>query len=202
VEIGAPPFRQPARRSEEPSGPLTGVLCLAHAGCGVMWLLVVRGRHRGEVWVDARSSDGKAYRCAASFTTWYRDWLAIAVHDGRPWIQWDEGRCATANVISKLLTAIEREGITGDALSAEVANRLGPGAICLMSGGSSYFAPKTPLNPCEGCVVLAGRFSPRTDLFQRGREVALEVAKHDAPAAIAAAKPGWFARLRDKLTGR
>lgn len=175
---------------ESPRGGLAGVLCLAHAGCGVVWLLVISGRHRGEVWVDAASSDGKARRCATSFSSWYRDWLNAAVRDLRPWIQWDSLCCATASVISQLLEAVERRGITGDAQRAEVANQLGPGAVRLMSGDGPYFPAKTTLNPCEGCVDLAARFSPRRDLFQAGRE---------PDVATSAAKQGWFSRLSERF---
>lgn len=51
-----------------------------------MWLLVVRGDHRGEVWADASGSDRKLHRCAASFGEWYRTWLGMTVREAQPWI--------------------------------------------------------------------------------------------------------------------
>src|SRR6185295_13061790 len=73
-------FRDGASPTDGPAG----VLALAHAGCGVMWFLVLGGPHRGEVWCDARSSDGKVRRVAGSFTEWYRDWLGSAVDQRGP----------------------------------------------------------------------------------------------------------------------
>jgi hypothetical protein len=185
-----------------PQGSPGGVLCLAHAGCGVTWLLVVRGRHRGEVWVDARSSDGKVRRAAASFGEWYRDWLTAAVRDDRPWIQWDARRCATASVLSQLLTAIENEGISGDAVPREVAKQLRSHSICLTSDGSAYFAPAAVLDPCEACVALVSRFSPRTDVFQPGSELALHGNAQPSEPASTPPRLGWLSRLGKRLRDR
>src|SRR5262249_11891889 len=153
-----------------PDGSPAGVLCLAHAGCGVTWLLVVRGRHCGEVWVDARTSEGMVRRVAASFGEWYRAWLTAAGRVGTPRIQWDVRCCSTASVLSQLVTAIKEEGFTGDALVRETAARMGPRSIRLMSSGSDYFEQAAALNPCEGCFELVSRFSPRADLFEPGGE--------------------------------
>ena len=183
---------------EAPRGTAAGAVCLAHAGCGVMWLLVVTGRHRGEVWVDARSADGKGHRCAASFAAWYRDWLTSAVRGASPWIQWDAGRCATAGVISKMMQALERDGVVGHAMRTELA-KLDRGAISVMSAGGSYFAPKTPLNPCEGCVDLVASITARPGVFQPGRELNLGATRRTP--ATAKARPGWVARLRGKAHG-
>src|SRR6185503_8974062 len=102
------------RDGEEPDGPPGGVLPLAHAGCGVMWLLVLRGPRRGEVWVDAGGSDRRARRVAGSFDAWYRSWLDCAVRDSGPWTQWDGGACATPHVLSQVLDQIEAEGVGPD----------------------------------------------------------------------------------------
>lgn len=185
---------------EEPKQSARGVLPLAHGGCGVMWLLVLKGAHRGEVWVDARSSDGKARRVAPSFGAWYRDWLASAVRDVVPWLQWDAACCATANVFSQIIEQIERDGIRGDSIPEELAKRLsGPGCMALASGGSEFFAAKTPLNPCHGCVAIAARFGLTSSLFQAGREPNLGPDVEKDPASR---KPGLFARLTDKLRPR
>jgi hypothetical protein len=181
---------------EAPTQPACGVLPLAHAGCGVMWLLVLSGPHRGEVWVDARSSDGKAQRVAPSFSVWYRDWLASAVRDAVPWLQWDASCCATAGVLSQVIEQLVSEGVPRDSIAAELANRLVPGSMALASGGSDYVAEKTPLNPCHGCVGIASRFGLASNLFQAGQELTLGENPGDSPAPR---KPGLFARLTGKL---
>ncbi|MDB4981849.1 MAG: hypothetical protein JWM82_2601, partial [Myxococcales bacterium] len=184
---------------EEPKQPARGVLPLAHAGCGVMWLLVLTGSHRGEVWVDARSSDGRARRVAPSFSVWYREWLASAVRDAVPWLQWDAGCCATANVLSQIIEQVELDGIPRDSIPAELAKRLRPGCMALASGGSEFFTAKTPLNPCHGCIAIAARFGLTSSLFQAGREPNLGP---DVEKDSASRKPGLFARLADKLRPR
>jgi hypothetical protein len=184
---------------EEPKQPARAVLPLAHAGCGVVWLLVLSGAHRGEIWVDARSSDGKARRVASSFSAWYRDWLASAVRDAVPWLQWDAAYCATANVLSQIIEQVERDGVSRDSIPAELARRLRPGSMALASGGSEFFTAKTPLNPCHGCVAIAARFGLTSSLFQAGRESSLGP---DAEKDSASRKPGLFARLSEKLRPR
>jgi hypothetical protein len=183
---------------EEPNAPACGVLPLAHAGCGVMWLLVLAGPHRGEVWVDARSSDGAARRVSPSFSVWYRDWLASTVRNAVPWLQWNVACCATASVFSQIMDQLQRDGVARDALAAEVGRRFKPGSMALASGGSEYFAAKTLLNPCHGCVQLAARFGLAANLFQVGREP-------DGAAQVAGAppaRPGLLARLTQKLRPR
>jgi hypothetical protein len=170
----------------EPSAASRGVLALAHAGCGVMWLLVLEGARRGEVWVDAVGSDGKARRVASSFTEWYREWLAAAIRDASPWCQWDSACCATPGLISQLLAKMEQEGIAAEAVANEMARRLGPGAITLTTGGSAYFAAGTPLDPCHGCVALAARFGLAGDVFKSS----------DEPPP---APRGWWRKLSSRL---
>jgi hypothetical protein len=121
------------------------------------------------------------------------------VRDARPWIQWDALRCATASAISKLLVAVENEGIARDAISGEMAKRLGPGGIALAASGGPYFARAAALDPCDGCVTLVSRFSPRTDLFQTGSKLALNggTTDRDAPTPPAVTR-GWWSRLRGR----
>jgi hypothetical protein len=178
----------------KPTSGVSGAIPIAHAGCGVMWLLVIAGPHAGEVWLDARSSDGSVRRAAASFSAWYRDWLSAAVQDAQPWLQWNPNGCATAGVLSQLLTAMEREGISGDSLAAEVPKRFKPGAIMLAATGSDYFADQATLNPCQGCTALASRFGLTADVFQRADEPKLDGT--DEP------RKGWFSRLGAKLRSR
>lgn len=162
------------RDGEAPDGDPTGVLALAHAGCGVMWLLVVHGERRGEVWVDATSSDGKARRCATSFSAWYRDWLSSAVRERQPWTQWDVSRCSTPNVLSNMMRSIEGEGVPPDDVPAELAKRMDGGTMCVTSWGSAYFPAESPLNPCQSCVHLVVRLCGRAEVFQPGREWPLD----------------------------
>jgi hypothetical protein len=181
-----------------PSGSPRGVLCLAHAGCGLMWLLVLRGRRGGEVWVDSRSSDRAVHRCAASFDEWYRAWLCHRVRDGGPWIQWDHLRCSPGSVLSNVIDDLQRAGIADDALYAEVEKRLEGARLTTTSDGSDYFASGTSVNPCEGCVSLVQRISPSV-LLEPGRELPLEgepaISTPDPP------RSGWFVRLCGRLRG-
>jgi hypothetical protein len=158
----------------KPSTPAAGVLPLAHAGCGVMWLLVIAGPHAGEVWLDARTSDGKVRRVAPTFSAWYRDWLGSAVQNAQPWLQWDSACCATASVLSQVIDALEQKGVPPEAMHAELRKSLGSGALSLASSGSSYFAPEAALNPCQGCVSLAARFGLGSEVFRRGDEPTLD----------------------------
>ena len=140
---------------EQPDGAAAGVVPLAHAGCGIMWLLVLGGEHRGEVWLDAHGSDGRARRVAATFEAWYRAWLDAAVRDGGPWTQWDGRACATPQVLSQVLDQIEKEGATGDAALARLKERIGPGAISVTTTGSPYFAAGAFIDPCHSCTATA-----------------------------------------------
>lgn len=173
----------------EPTTSARGVLALAHGGCGVMWLLVIEGDHRGEVWVDARSSDGKVRRVASSFSAWYRDWLAAAARDIDPRGAWDSSCCATTAVVMKMLDALRVEGVPETAQPAELAKQLAPGAIALASGGGDYFAAKAALDPCHGCVRLASHFGWGANLFRPGEPPFTD-------------KRGWFAKLAGRLRGR
>lgn len=127
---------------------------LAYAGCGVTWALRLDEGHRGEVWVDASSSDGSVAPVASSFLGWYLSWLDAAVRDSGPWTQWDSLHCATASVLAQLL---EDEG--GER-PVDLSGRLLPGSITLSDGDDG-----TRLDPCHGCVELAARYGLRDDVF-------------------------------------
>lgn len=172
-----------------------GVLALAHGGCGVMWLLVLDGPHRGEVWLDARSSDGAVRQVAPSFTSWYRDWLAAAVRDASPWIAWNVECCATAGALGQIIEALERDGAASDEISAAVADQLAPGAMTLKSGANRYFVEGATLDPCHGCVSLAARFGLTPSLFLPGVPPLHAASDTSAPRR-------WLAKVTDKLRGR
>lgn len=156
------------RDGEEPEGPPAGVLPLAHAGCGVVWLLVLGGPHRGEVWLDAGGSDRIARRVAGSFDAWYRMWLDAAVRDAGPWTQWDGDACATPNVLSQVLDEIEADGASPDEAIAALADRIGAGAICVTTAGSPYFPAGAVIDPCHACAATAARVGVEDGAFQDG----------------------------------
>lgn len=81
------------------------VIPLAHAGCGVTWVLHLDGERAGTVWVDAGGSDGSVSQVAGSFSQWYMTWLDHAVRDYGPWLQWDHRYCATTSAVSQYLQA-------------------------------------------------------------------------------------------------
>jgi len=153
---------------EEPEGPPAGVLPLAHAGCAVMWLLVLRGPHAGEVWVDAGGSDGLARRVAGSFDAWYRGWVDAAVRGHEMWTQWDGRACATLQVLSQMLDQIEAEGASGDDAVARLPERIGEGGICVATSRSPYFAPGALVDPCQSCTATAARVGLADGVFQVG----------------------------------
>jgi hypothetical protein len=174
------------RDGEKPDGDPRGVVALAHAGCGVMWLLVLNGEHRGEVWIDGRSSDGEVGPVAPSFADWYRGWLHDAVRDVS-FVQWDSRCCATAGVLSQILESFEREGIRGEELMAKLPDSISDGGVSLASSGSAYFAPGTGLNPCHGCIALITQFGFTPAIFQPAKEPLIGVPKR-----------GLFSRLFGK----
>lgn len=173
-----PPVGEAQRRLSEgtfsfedggsPDGGPQGVLALAHAGCGIMWYLVLRGPHAGEVWCDARSSDGKVRRVARSFTEWYREWLAAVIEERGPWTAWDWKSCATASVVAQLLEKLKKEQPDEPLDAGRLAGMVGPGKLKLRSGGSRCFDPGAPLDPCSGCVHGATHWGLDEDVFPQG----------------------------------
>jgi hypothetical protein len=134
-----------------------GVIPLAHAGCGVTWVL----RPNGEVWVDAGGSDGTVARVADSFTGWYRAWLDAAVRQRGPWAQWDNGQCATTAVLSQFLDTVPEQE------QGSLRGKVGTGAISLTSGGG-YLPAGSALDPCHPCVAMVATFDLPPDVFAPG----------------------------------
>ncbi len=168
-----------------------GCLALGHAGCGIMWLLVLNGESRGQVWVDGRSSGGAVRRVADSFDDWYRGWLDAATRGAELWVQWDPKGCAIPQLLSNVLRSIEEDGVSGDGAAAELPNRVGAGTVSSACVGDGYFDHGAPLAPCRSCVYLTNRFGLTDEVFASGTEF-------DA----APAKRGLFGRIGDKLRGR
>lgn len=142
-----------------PPHPVGELLPLAHAGCGVTWVLRLDAEHRGEVWVDAAGSDGTYTPVASSFLTWYLAWIESAVRADTPWTSWDTACCATPHVLSRFLDA--NPGTT------TLSGRLDQHAIKL-TGGGVYLPADSPLDPCHGCTALAARLGLTDQVFAPG----------------------------------
>lgn len=142
-------------------------IVLAHAGCGVAWLLRLDRPQYGTVWVDAAGSDGTFEKVADSFTEWFGDWIDASVRDVEPWIQWDALECATASVLLQVLTAQDQKNPRADDEPASLAGSVGPGGISLTSGGG-HVPEGSALDPCHGCISLAGRLDLAPDVFAPG----------------------------------
>lgn len=157
-----------ARMAERTEAPGRSLM-LAHAGCGVMWLLALEAERRGEVWVDAGSSDGTVRRLDATFSDWYRRWLDAAVRDLVPAIDWDSDACATSHVFVQVLERLERDGVPAAEHAGRLPQMLRAGSISLKSGGSDCFDAQDPIDPCAGCCALASRFGLSDEVFAAGR---------------------------------
>jgi hypothetical protein len=75
---------------EEDEGDLyqtAGTLVLCHEGCGILHLLVVKGRCPGQMWVDDRCNDQGLFPLGVKFLDWYERWLdsTLAGGDGLWW---------------------------------------------------------------------------------------------------------------------
>ena len=183
------PLPEESKRGEV----LDGVLALAHAGCGMMWLLEVRGPGRGRVWLDARSGDGTMRVVYPSFDAWYRDWLDATLRDVGPWSSWDGLRCATASVLVQLLESLKKKG----ELPAEkpLVGRVGAGKLMLAASGSAYFVQGAHLDPCHPCVALAARLGLDEGIFGPGVPP-LEGSAEPQPKPPGGGFGGWLRRLR------
>jgi hypothetical protein len=64
-----------------------GTLVLSTEGCGILHLLVVKGRARGQMWVDDRGNGQGLYPLGVKFLDWYERWLddTLAGGDGVWW---------------------------------------------------------------------------------------------------------------------
>lgn len=149
---------------EQQAPPDTGgVIALAHAGCSVMWLLVVEGVHRGEVWLDARGSDRGVRRVAPTFHDWDAAWLDAAVRDAAPWTQWDASCCSTPHAFSSYL---DENPPTDD--GPPLTGKLNPAALRISGLGETYFERGAPLDPCHACVLLAEHLGADDEVFAPG----------------------------------
>lgn len=141
------------------------VIPLAHAGCGVTWLLHLRSERAGQVWVDASGSDRSYTQVGDSFTAWYSAWLDASVRRLGPWVQWDARYCATPAVLTQMLDAIGDAARGPDGPS--LAGRVTTGSISLTNGGG-YLPAGVPLDPCHPCVTLVAELGLTPDVFAPG----------------------------------
>jgi hypothetical protein len=198
------------RGRESDSERPAGVLALAHAGCGILWLLEVRGPHPGRVWLDSTPTDGELRVVSDSFDAWYREWLDVTSRGFGPWSQWDRRRCATPSVLSRYLESLEASGTALDK-ERPLAGRVGAGKLALKSGASPYFASGVALDPCHACVTLAATLGLDEAVFAPGVP-ALEPQPHPVTEAPSAPRPGasgascttglrgWWQRLRQSVS--
>ncbi|WP_018348274.1 SMI1/KNR4 family protein [Longispora albida] len=141
----------PARRVDD-------LIPLAHAGCGVVWVLRMDSAHYGEVWCDAAGSDETYRRVAGGFAEWYREWLRFAIGREQEWLQWDFRCCAPVNLFSTMLN---------EHSPAELAEMIEPGGI-RTTGGGRYVPEGSAIDPCHGCVGVAHRLGMSEDVFAPG----------------------------------
>ncbi len=85
------PDAQAAPDAPTPAGThlLDGTIALADNGCGGRSLLVLRGSHAGEIWIDWTRERGGVVLEARSLLAWYRQWLDLAL------LEWLEGAAPT-----------------------------------------------------------------------------------------------------------
>lgn len=148
-----------------PSGtPPRGALALAHAGCGNMWIMSLRGASAGEIWLDGAGSDGKVRRVAGSFEDWYREWLDTAVRDVRPFYQWNAQFCMARTTFAQMLAAAPAVGLDEAPRLRGVPN----GALAITATESAYFAAGAIVDPCQACVSLATKLGLDSAVFKPG----------------------------------
>ncbi|WP_444956926.1 SMI1/KNR4 family protein [Microbulbifer sp. ZKSA002] len=62
-------------QDDEDEYPMSeGTIDIAEIGCGIEFMLVINGAHRGEVWVTQSYREPQPW--SSSYLNWYEDWLA------------------------------------------------------------------------------------------------------------------------------
>ncbi|MBK7074651.1 MAG: SMI1/KNR4 family protein [Myxococcales bacterium] len=137
-----------------------GVIGLGHVGCGQIALLIVRGPHAGEVWIDARGADGALRPIARDFGAYYVAWVQAVTHDRLLPGAARAGACPLPRGLSHYLASCERRaqvapGALSGAQLREALAALGPGSIrCEASGDDPFFAAGAAIDPCPPCAVM------------------------------------------------
>lgn len=140
-----------------------GVIGLGHVGCGQLALLIVRGPHAGEVWIDARGADGALRVVAPDFGAYYVAWVRAVTHDQLLSGAAPPGSCPLPRALSGYLARCEQRqrvapGSLTPAQLRDALGALGPGAIrCEASGDDPFFAEGAALDPCPSCAVMIDR---------------------------------------------
>ena len=138
-----------------------GVVPVAHAGCGVWWVLRLDGNARGEIWIDGRGCDGTYRRIAPSFRDWYAEWLDASFGSANPWTQWDSMQCACANALAK--------AVDGASLAERSERRLAKSITRMTVTTEGPFMPAgTVVDPTHACVALFASWGIDEAVFAPG----------------------------------
>ena len=176
-------------------GPLGGVLALADGGCACVWLLVLEGAHRGEVWVYPMGSDARARSVAPSFSAWYRAWLDSGVRDRSAFVPWDGDCCAPAAVLRQAYDRREPKYRDLDPVAYFRIAKLS--SLSITAPESPLFDGQERVDPCQSCTMLVERLGIGATVFAPGVRLfgspAPRPKEPDAPAAAEppASLPWW-----------
>ncbi|MCE9579790.1 MAG: SMI1/KNR4 family protein [Deltaproteobacteria bacterium] len=178
------PRRSPSIE-EEPGGerlggsspsPWQGVVGVGHLGCGYTALLVVTGPARGQIWLDARSSDVGVIPIYPSFAIYVADWITRRAH-----AQWlaphiPAGVCALPAALSSYFHQLEQKqglapgALEGDALRAAIASIDVGGIATTQDVPTPFFAAGDRLDLCVACELLADNLGMNRACFVPGVE--------------------------------
>lgn len=144
-----------------------GVVPLAVAGCGVVWVLRLDEGHRGEVFADSRVVDDGYRKVADTFTGWWSDWQGESVRFlGAPWVQWDASVCgatkALAHVMQNAGDDVPHDQDTGLPV---LTGRVPDGALSIVSGGGGMISAGVTLEPCQYCATFAAKLGLPPSVF-------------------------------------
>jgi len=146
-----------------------GVIGLGHVGCGQIAFVVVRSADPaagvGEVWIDARASDGGVVPIAPDVDVYFLAWITALAHSQLPRAFVEPGACALPRALSSYLAAIEaRTNVSLGALDARAVRdafaALPVDAIrCEAPGDDPFFAAGDAVDPCPSCERMLENLS-------------------------------------------
>jgi hypothetical protein len=167
IARGAPPAFTPG--ATEPAGRAlyTGVIGLAHLGCGYVAVMPLDGPARGQVWLDARGSGDGLVAMYPSFHAMLNDWIAALATARWPrgWIT--PGRCALPSALTSYLGAVEQRlgvapgALDGDALREALADIPDDGITIAETGDTPFFDAGDVVDPCVVCEQTIENLVPR-----------------------------------------
>jgi len=160
----------------EDASPWQGVVGVGHLGCGYTALLVVTGPARGQIWLDARSSDVGVVPIYPSFAIYVADWITRRAH-----AQWlaphiPAGVCALPAALSSYFHQLEEKqglapgALAGDALRAAIASIDVGGIATTQDVPTPFFAAGDRLDLCVACELLADNLGMNRACFVPGVE--------------------------------